>query len=168
LRVINALKLASTSSDERLIKAVEFLLQNAHRRGVLLLAEVDLSFTSETWRKLVFVEHNNQTKMVRRHLEVCLFSYLAAQLKSGDICVFGSESYADYRLQLLTWSECELLVGEYCQNLDFPTDALTLKANCYKSLHRVKFYTYPLFTPARARESLVNPPSGALIKTWVG
>jgi TnpA family transposase len=123
LRVINALKLASTSSDERLIKAVEFLLQNAHRRGALLTAEVDLSFTSETWRKLVLVEHNNQTKMVRRHWEVCLFSYLAAELKSGDICVFGSESYADYRRQILTWSECEPLVGEYCQNLGFPEDA---------------------------------------------
>ncbi|MDJ0594534.1 MAG: Tn3 family transposase [Pleurocapsa sp. MO_226.B13] len=122
-RVINALKLASTSSDERLIKAVEFLLQNAHRRGALLTAEVDLSFTSETWRKWVLVEHNSQTKMVRRHWEVCLFSYLAAELKSGDICVFGSESYADYRRQLLTGSEGEPLVGEYCQNLGFPEDA---------------------------------------------
>ncbi len=122
-RVINALKLASTTSDERLIKAVEFLLQNAHRRGALLPAEVDLSFASETWRKLVLVEQNNQTKMVRRHLEVCLFSYLADELKSGDVCIFGSESYADYREQLLTWSECEPLVGEYCQNLGFPEDA---------------------------------------------
>jgi hypothetical protein len=61
-RVINALKLASTISDERLIKALEFLLQNAHRRGALLTAEVDLSFASETWRKLVLVEPNNQTK----------------------------------------------------------------------------------------------------------
>jgi hypothetical protein len=102
---------------------VEFLLQNAYRRGTLLQAEVDLSFSSETWQKLVLVQHNNQTKMVRRHLEICLFSYLAAELRSGDICVFGSESYADYRLQLLSWSECEPLVGEYCQKLGFPEDA---------------------------------------------
>jgi len=61
--------------------------------------------------------------MVRRHFEVCVFSYLAAELKSGDIYVFGSESFADYREQLLTWAECETQVGTYCQNLGFPLDA---------------------------------------------
>ena len=122
-RSINALQLASTSSDHRLVKAVEFLLQNAHRRGEWLPAEVDLYFSSETWQKLVLVQHNNQTKMVRRHFEVCIFSHLAAELKSGDISVIGSESYADYREQLLTWSECQHKVGEYCQNLGFLEDA---------------------------------------------
>ena len=122
-RLINALELSSTSSDQRLVKAVEFLLQNAHRRGAWLRAEVDLSFISQKERKLVLVHQKNQTKIVRRHFEVCIFSYLAAELKSGDICVSGSESYADYRQQLLTWSECEPKVGEYCQNLGFPEDA---------------------------------------------
>lgn len=122
-RLINALEFASTSSDQRLVKAVEFLLQNSHRRGEWLPAEVDLSFSSETWQKLVLTKHKNQTKMVRRHFEVCVFSYLAAELKSGDIYVFGSESFADYREQLLTWAECETQVGTYCQNLGFPLDA---------------------------------------------
>jgi len=122
-RLINALEFASTSSDQRLVKAVEFLLQNSHRRGEWLSAEVDLSFSSETWQKLVLTKHKNQTKMVRRHFEVCVFSYLAAELKSGDIYVFGSESFADYREQLLTWAECETQVGTYCQNLGFPLDA---------------------------------------------
>lgn len=121
-RVMNALNLASTSSDERLVRAVEFLLQNAHRRGEWLPAEVDLSWVSEAWRKLVFASYQEQ-KMKRRHFEVCIFSYLAAELKSGDICVLGSESYGDYRLQLLSWSECEPKVGEYCQNLGLPQDA---------------------------------------------
>ncbi|NBD18494.1 MAG: Tn3 family transposase [Cyanobacteria bacterium] len=61
--------------------------------------------------------------MKRRHFEVCIFSYLAAELKSGDIYILGSESYGDYRLQLLTWSECEPKIGEYCQNLGLPPDA---------------------------------------------
>jgi len=34
---------------------------------------------------------------MRRHFEICIFSYVAAELKSGDICVFNSEAYADYR-----------------------------------------------------------------------
>jgi len=122
-RVMNTLKFVSTSSDERLVKAFEFMLQNAHRRGEWLQGEVDLSLVSETWQKLVLVPHHNQIKIKRRYFEVCIFSYLAAELKSGDICIVGSESYADYRLQLLSWSECESQVGEYCQNLGFPQDA---------------------------------------------
>jgi hypothetical protein len=57
---------------------------------------------------------------------------LAAELRSGDICVVGSEDYADYREQLLPWSECLSLVDQYCENLGFPNTAseftLTLKS----------------------------------------
>jgi TnpA family transposase len=60
---------------------------------------------------------------MRRHFEVCIFSYLAAELKSGDICILGSEAYADYREQLLSWKDCQPLVETYCQQLGFPTQA---------------------------------------------
>lgn len=55
----------------------------------------------------------------RRHLEACVFSCIATELKSGDICVPDSESYADYREQLLPWEECEPLIPAYCQELGF-------------------------------------------------
>jgi hypothetical protein len=67
------------------------------------------------------VRRGEHLKMSRRHFEVCVFSYLAAELKSGDICVKGSREYADYREQLLSWENCESLVDEYCQNLGFPS-----------------------------------------------
>ncbi|MGH3901581.1 MAG: hypothetical protein ACRDTA_25675 [Pseudonocardiaceae bacterium] len=47
----------------------------------------------------------------RRHLEVCVFSYLAAELRSGDIAVVGSDSYANLHAQLMTWDECLPLGG---------------------------------------------------------
>jgi hypothetical protein len=47
-------------------------------------------------------------------LEVCVFSHLAAGLKSGDIGIAGSESFADYRQQLLAWEECEAGLKEFC------------------------------------------------------
>lgn len=59
----------------------------------------------------------------RRHLEACVFSYIATELKSGDICVPGSESYVDYREQLLSWEQCEPLIPEYCRELGFPENA---------------------------------------------
>ncbi len=40
-----------------------------------------------------------------------------------DICVSGSEQFADYRNQLLPWSECEPKVVAYCQQLQLPATA---------------------------------------------
>ena len=44
-------------------------------------------------------------------------------LRSGDVSVEGSETYADYRSQLLSWEECEPLVADYCQELGIPDTA---------------------------------------------
>ena len=48
--------------------------------------------------------------LARRHLEACVFSCLARELKSGDLSVEGSDEYADYREQLLSWEESAPLV----------------------------------------------------------
>lgn len=123
-RLISALKFSSTSQDETLIKALDFLLLNAHRRGEWLPATIDLSFASAQWQRLILGRQEQPTRMIRRHFEVCVFSYLAAELRSGDVCVLGSADYADYREQLLSWSECQPLVSEYCQNLGFSNTAI--------------------------------------------
>jgi hypothetical protein len=122
-RVFNSLKIEATSSDDKLVKAVEVLLSNSHRRGEWIAQEIDLSFASQQWQKLVLFSSKNVTKIIRRHFEVCIFSYLATELKSGDICILGSEAFADYREQLLSWEDCQLLVEPYCQQLGFPLTA---------------------------------------------
>lgn len=119
-RIFNALRIESTSSDRKLVEAVEILRSNFHRRGEWIKDEVDLSFASQQWQKMVLVKDKNGTKVMRRHFEVCIFCYLAAELKSGDIYVLGSEAYADYREQLLSWSDCQPLVTPYCQQLGLP------------------------------------------------
>lgn len=53
----------------------------------------------------------------RRHLEACVFSGIAQELKTGDLAVEGSDEYADYREQLLTWEEGAPLVEEHCREL---------------------------------------------------
>jgi TnpA family transposase/antitoxin (DNA-binding transcriptional repressor) of toxin-antitoxin stability system len=58
--------------------------------------------------------------LLRPQLEICVFTYLAAELKTGDACVIGSESYADLREQLLPWEACEPQLDAYCQELGFP------------------------------------------------
>jgi hypothetical protein len=56
-------------------------------------------------------------------LRMSFTTYVAAELKTGDLCVRGSEQFADYRDQLLSWKECEPNIAEYCQQLGFATDA---------------------------------------------
>lgn len=76
---------------------------------------VDLSFASERWVKVVRRPASEGPPTNRRYLEVCVFSYLANELRSGDMCVQGSESFADYRKQLLPWDECLQRLPAYCE-----------------------------------------------------
>jgi hypothetical protein len=115
-RLVKALEFKSTTNEQSVIEALQFVLENSHRRGEFLKASIELDFISEQWRKLVVVKQGEKIKFVRRHFEACIFYYLAAELRSGDICVVGSEDYADYREQLLPWSECLPLVDQYCEN----------------------------------------------------
>ena len=123
-RLVDSLEIRSTTQDESLIEAVKFLLENQHRRGQWLPNIIRLDFASELWRKQVLFRKGNGTEvLVRRQLEVCVFSYLATELKSGDACVLGSGNFADYREQLLCWEECQQELAKYCTELGFPEDA---------------------------------------------
>jgi len=102
---------------------LEFLVQNENRRSELIEGDLDLSFASEQWIRTILVRQNGDIVYNRRHLEVCVFSCVASELKSGDLCVKGSESFADYRDQLLNWDECDPIVADYCRELGFESTA---------------------------------------------
>jgi hypothetical protein len=106
--------------------------------------DVDLSFASGPWRRLVLVRpasvpsapgassgrdrqragaKDTPLRIARRHFEVCVFSHLAAELRSGDVCVTGADVHADYRDQLLPWDACAPQVAAYCRELGFPETA---------------------------------------------
>ena len=122
-RVIKTLDLSSTTSDEALIRAMNFLIAHEHDPKKYLEATLDLSFASAKWQRTVLVRRKRKSWYIRQHLETCVFSYIAEELKTGDLCVAGSEQYADYRDQLLSWEECEPKLAEYCQSLKFPLTA---------------------------------------------
>ena len=49
-----------------------------------------------------------------------MFSCLAAELRSGDIAVTGSDSYANLHDQLMTWEECRPLARAFCAQAGIP------------------------------------------------
>ncbi|MCP6760080.1 MAG: Tn3 family transposase, partial [Fischerella sp. CENA71] len=118
--LVRSLDILSTSADESVIDALSFILDNEHKRGRHLPFEIDLSFVGKQWRALVIQEVNGTQVLVRQQLEICIFSYLADDFKAGDACVVGSLSYADFREQLLSESECQPLISEYCRLIGFP------------------------------------------------
>jgi hypothetical protein len=122
-RLLHVLTFASTTQDQSLMLALDVLRAQEGRRGEWMTEPVDVSFASDRWQRTVRRLHEGAVQLQRLHFEVCVFWHLAEELKSGDMCIEGSETYADYRVQLLPWQECEPLVATYCQDLALPVTA---------------------------------------------
>ncbi|MFB9160265.1 Tn3 family transposase [Chromobacterium violaceum] len=123
-RLVSLIEILPTSQDTALVDALDVIKTYHDKHRIEWIDEnVDLSFASDRWRKLLLQSLGHGVGVNRRILEVCVFSYLADELRSGDLCVTGSEEFADYREQLLPWEECEALLPAYCEKIGLPANA---------------------------------------------
>ena len=128
-KLLDHLPLVSTSQDTTVEDAVAFL--RAHRTSKrdwldLPTPPLDLSWISEKWWPLVTgMRTRKQTphRVARRHLEVCVFSQVMSELLSGDLCIVGSEQFADYRTQLIAWEDYHRTVEDYGIQVGLPVDS---------------------------------------------
>ena len=120
-------ELQATSADRGVLDALLHALAHAHLirdhipdhvDGTLL----DVSFASEQWQRIIR-DRGQPGRLNRRHFEACVFTYLAAELRSGDIAVAGSEAYANWSAKLLPREACDELLGEFCAQAGLPTSA---------------------------------------------
>lgn len=114
-RMARALRFEATTQDRHLIDALKIVLANENRKAEWVADEVNLSFASQRWHKQVRRSHGHGHPTNRRHLEVCVFSHLSSDLRSGDVSIDGSEAFADDRKQLLPWGECQKRLAVYCE-----------------------------------------------------
>ncbi|MCQ9166034.1 Tn3 family transposase [Arthrobacter sp. STN4] len=161
--LLDGLELVATTAETSVLDAVAFLKANRTRIGEyvsdpitvtnpdgtqsILRCNVD-AFTSQAWRSIVR-EKNHPGKLVRRHLEVCIFSYLAAELRSGDIAVVGADSYANLHDQLMDWDECQPLVEDFCEQAGIPVTAPAMTTHYRELLATAAQYVdegYPVNT----------------------
>ena len=119
-RVMSQLDIQTTTQDQALIQAFRFMQRFQTARREYLPDEVSLEFASPRWQTMIRTRYNGESVLRRRELEICLFSYLADGLRSGDLFVDGSEEYADYRTQLLPWAVCQPRIAAYCEALEIP------------------------------------------------
>ena len=119
---LKAVDLRSSTQNQNLLSVVDFLKSNHHRRSDFLILDeaVNLSFISQKWKSFIYIGKAEDKMVNRRYLELCAFSYLANDLRSGDLFIEGADSFSDYRQHLLKMEECDLLKEDYLKDLDFP------------------------------------------------
>ena len=123
--LVDTIEFESTSADTSVLDALQFICGNrnltrsyiddSHDDG----RPVDLGFCSQNWSATIRTR-DQSGKLARRHLEVCVFSYLANELRTGDIAVVGADSYANFFDQLLTPDDAEPLIADYCREVGLP------------------------------------------------
>ena len=130
----------STSQDRATEQAIAFLL--AHRTdrrpklrvggrtelgadGTAARRPLDLSWVGEKWWPLLTgrtARDPAPAEVDRRYFEICLFTQAVNELKSGDLCIPGSEEYGDYRDQLVSWEEHGRDVAGYAEQAGVPAE----------------------------------------------
>ncbi len=77
----------------------------------IIIFHIDLSFAGDNWRKTVTVKIDGEIFYRRDHLESCVFTCLATELKCGDVYIKDSENYSDYRVFLLFYFSICVFLG---------------------------------------------------------
>ena len=125
------LDLVAASSDASVLAALEHArAYHAARRDYIPLpppaggeaAGSEIAFASGNWQRAV-TDRRHPGMVVRRHFEAMVFTYLAEELRTGDIAITGAGEYADWRASLLPWTECEPLLEEFCAEAGLPAMA---------------------------------------------
>ena len=119
-RLLDLMVVQSATQDHSLLDALEIVSSHRHARRDEVLVDIDLAFASQRWQAFVAKRRSAPGTFDRRALEVCVFVHLADALQSGNLFVAGAEIFADYRAQLLPWTECEARLPAYCAALGIP------------------------------------------------
>lgn len=125
-RLLDSIELKSTSSDKSTEAAIQFIMSHRSSKADRLSTDdLDLSWVSVKWWQVLSErqKQKNDGTVDRRHFEVCVFSQIVHELKSGDLCIPGSDQYSDYTLQLLTWAEYEKTIQQYCEQAGLSPDS---------------------------------------------
>ena len=134
LRILGKIKPVSTSQDASFERSLAFMLGVRKRHGEWVelkpdaengLSLADLDWMPDKWRKLVIGDgqpDTHPTKINRRQFEVCVCSQTVRELKSGDICVVGSDEYSGFRDELLPMGDCEKTRADYGEKVGLPVE----------------------------------------------
>ena len=130
-RTIEILNLASSTEDKDLLNAFQFILKYKQRRAEFLSIQSDpndpssknvinIRWIRESWWKLVTGKSTKSaqvTEVNKTCFELCVFERIAEELSTGDLFIPYSETFDDYREQMITWEEYEAQLPTYCEEV---------------------------------------------------
>lgn len=144
--------LISTTQDQVLLEAVTFLRNHREARAEHLKIALgpanpddtssparclDLSFVSDKWWPLVTGSRDRETPVTqvqRRYFELCVFFETMQALKSGDLCLPGSEQFSDYRQELVSEEEYRQGIALYGEQAGIPVEGEAFVARLRQQL----------------------------------
>jgi len=182
--LLDSLTLRSTTQDTGIDDALAFLRAHADCTGDTLrtvrmertaagdaqaVPVVDLSWISEGWWRLVTGERTRGTypdRINRRHFEVCVFSQVLWDLSSGDLCIVGSDEFADYRAQQVSWAEYDAGIAAYGRVVGLPVEGPAFVTHVRRWLEetaRTADYSFPANKDVRIEngEPIITRPAPA-------
>jgi len=143
-RLLRSMTVRATTQDTTFEDALRFLLEHEHKNGEWLdvpkASRLDISWMPETWWRMVTEQrHHNEApkRLRRRYFELSVFSQLMMELKSGDLCIPGSNHFADYREQMLSWEEYDRQIAAYGEMVGLPVEGAAFVAHMKARLTRV-------------------------------
>ena len=130
-RTIEILNLASATEDKDLLNAFQFILKHKKRRTEFLSIQSDpndpssrnvinIRWIRESWWKLITGKSTKSaqvTEVNKTCFELCVFERIAEELSTGDLFIPYSETFDDYREQMITWEEYEAQLPTYCEEV---------------------------------------------------
>ena len=119
--LLETLQIATTTQDKSLIQALDIAIAQRRARKPELTGVPDLSFAAKRW--INFMRPKRSGAIDRQAFEICVLTYVAHALETGDLSVVGSEHYADFRAQLLPWSDCAPKLEAFCDAVGIPDNA---------------------------------------------
>jgi hypothetical protein len=137
-KCLDSLDIRSTTQDRTILHAIELLLLIRKSRkewidaGLLTSRSIDPSWIPDKWVKMVMGKRRRGApvkRVHRKYLELCIFTQIAQELKSGDVYLVGGDKYDDYRGQLVSWDQYHEQIIEYGKLAGIITDAKTLIAH---------------------------------------
>lgn len=150
-RLLEQLPLCSSTQDQSLINAVEFIKAHRSKRSKwvpmtqivnqgspdeAVVPMLDLSWVPNKWRSLIMdSQQTPPTKVHRLYFELCVFSHISLELQSGDLYIPGSNEFGDYYSQLISWEEYQDSAEEYGKMINLPTEG---KAFVQEMKHRLR------------------------------
>ena len=136
LRLLDQLDIASSTQDSRLLEAFDLVRKLPLSRQKHIPDTVDIGFASQRWQTFVRVQDGDDTVLDHRSLEVCVLIHMANAFQSGDLFVRDSGAFADYREQLLHWSECEERLSDYSDAVGLASNGADFVATLRERLER--------------------------------